>query len=145
MLQQRQPRRGVTLVECALIYPLTFMLILGILIGGLGMFRYQEVASLAREGARYASVRGAKYAQQVAGATAATQDDVYNNAIKPRLVMLDESQLNCTQSGVNWVTWPDGDNKQGSRVQVTVSYTWIPEAYMGGITLSSTSTMIISY
>ena len=71
MLQQRQPRRGVTLVECAIIYPLTLLLVLAIIIGGLGMFRYQEVASLAREGARYASVRGAKYAQTVAGATAA--------------------------------------------------------------------------
>jgi Flp pilus assembly protein TadG len=139
MLLHRQPRRGVTLVECALIYPLTFMLILGILIGGLGMFRYQEVASLAREGARYASVRGAKYAQSVAGATAADQDAVYTNAIKPRLVMLDEDKLTCT------VTWPDGDNRQGSTVQVQVSYVWIPEAYLGGITLSSTSKVTISY
>jgi Flp pilus assembly protein TadG len=144
MVRHSQTRRGVTLVECALIYPLTLMLILAILIGGLGLFRYQEVASLAREGARYASVKGAKYAQ-VTGNAAATQDDVYNNAIQPRLIMLDPSQLNCTQSGVNWVTWPDGDNKQGSRIQVTVSYTWVPEAYLGGITLSSTSTMTISY
>jgi hypothetical protein len=97
------------------------------------------MASLAREGARYASVRGAKYASSVAGATATTQSDVYTNAIQPRLIMLDESQLNCS------VTWPDGDNRQGSRVQVTVSYNWVPEAYLGGITLSSTSTMIISY
>src|SRR5262249_15859062 len=101
MLLHRQPRRGVSHVERAIIYPLTLLLLPGILIGGLGIFRYQQVASLAREGARYASVRGAKYAQSVPGATAATQSDVYNNAIKPRLVMLDESQLNCTQSGVN--------------------------------------------
>jgi Flp pilus assembly protein TadG len=139
MLQQRQPRRGVTIVECAIIYPLTLLLILAIIIGGLGIFRFQEMASLAREGARYASVRGAKYEQSVVGATAATQDSVYTNAIQPRLVMLDESQLTCT------VTWPDGDNKQGSRVQVTVSYNWVPEAYLGGITLSSTSTMFIAY
>jgi Flp pilus assembly protein TadG len=138
MLLHRQPRRGVTLVECAIIYPLTLMLILGILIGGLGMFRYQEVASLAREGARYASVHGAKYAS-VTGNAAADQDSVYTNAIKPRLIMLDENQL--TPS----VTWPDGDNKQGSTVKVQVSYIWIPEAYLGGITLSSTSTMTVVY
>jgi len=129
----------VTLVECALIYPLTLLLILGILIGGLGMFRYQEVASLAREGARYASVRGAKYAQTVPGATAADQNSVYTDAVKPRLIMLDENKLTCT------VTWPDGDNKQGSHVKVKVNYVWIPESYLGGITLSSTSTMTVAY
>jgi Flp pilus assembly protein TadG len=137
MLLLPQPRRGVTLVECAIIYPLTLLLLLGILIGGLGMFRYHEVASLAREGARYASVRGTKYAQQP-GKTAATQADVYTNAIKPRLVMLDESLLTCT------VTWPGG-NQQGGSVQVQVSYVWVPEAFLGGITLSSTSKMTVVY
>jgi Flp pilus assembly protein TadG len=139
MLLHPQPRRGVTLVECAIIYPLTFLLVLGILVGGLGMFRYHEVASLAREGARAASVHGTKYAQQNPnGYPAWTQSDVYTNAIQPRLVMLDESQLTCT------VTWPGG-NQQGGSVQVQVSYVWVPEAFLGGITLSSTSKMTVSY
>jgi len=48
-------------VECAIVYPLTFLLLLGILVGAIAVFRYQEVASLARQGARYASTHGAQF------------------------------------------------------------------------------------
>jgi Flp pilus assembly protein TadG len=48
-------------VECAIIYPVVFLLLLGLVIGGIGIFRYQETASLARAAARYASTHGAQY------------------------------------------------------------------------------------
>src|SRR5262249_3673567 len=54
-------RRGTTLIECALVYPATFLLILGLIIGGLGILPYQQVAHLARDAARYAAVRGGQY------------------------------------------------------------------------------------
>jgi Flp pilus assembly protein TadG len=130
-------RRGTHVVECAVVFPLVFLLLLGLIVGGLGVFRYQEVASLAREGARYASVRGYQY-QQTTSRPAATATDVYDNAILPRAVILNPSDLNYS------VTW-NPDNRQGSTVTVQVSYQWVPEAYLGGITLSSTSTMPISY
>ncbi len=137
MRLQYQPRRGTTAVECSLVYPVLFLLLIGVIVGGLGVFRYQEVASLAREGARYASVHGAMY-EFSTGHAAATPTDVYNNAIKPRTVSLDPSKLSYS------VTW-NTDNRQGSTVQVIVSYQWIPEAYLSGITLSSTSVMPMSY
>jgi Flp pilus assembly protein TadG len=137
MLRNQPRRRGTHVVECAVVFPALFLLLLGLLIGGLGVFRYQEVASLAREGARYASVRGYKY-QQVTGRAAATATDVYSNAIAPRAVILDPANLSYN------VAW-NPDNKQGSTVTVQVSYQWVPEAYLGGITLSSTSTMPMSY
>lgn len=137
MLRNQPRRRGTHVVECAVVFPVLFLLLLGLLVGGLGVFRYQEVASLAREGARYASVRGSKY-QQVTGKPAATAPDVYNNAISPRAVILDPANLSYN------VTW-NPDNKQGSTVTVQVTYLWVPEAYLGGITLSSTSTMPVSY
>lgn len=137
MLHRRQARRGAHLVECAVVYPVVFTLLFGLLIGGLGVFRYQEVASLAREGARYASVHGDEY-QSVTGYSAATGDDVYTKAIKPKVVILDPNHLHYN------VTWSP-DNKQGSTVTVQLSYDWVPEAYLGGITLSSTSTMPMSY
>ncbi len=63
MTQQRQPgtRPGVTAVECAIVLPLTFFLLFALVLGSMGMFRYQEVATLAREGARYASTHGHQY------------------------------------------------------------------------------------
>jgi len=130
-------RRGATVVEFALVAPIVMLFVMGLIIMGLGIFRYQEVAWLAREGGRYASVRGARY-ESVTGKPAATASDVFNDAIKPKAVALDPNQLNYT------VTWSP-DNKQGSTVTVTVKYQWIPEGLFGGIQLSSTSTMLVSY
>jgi Flp pilus assembly protein TadG len=60
----RSPRRGhrpaAALVECAFVYPLTFLLLIGLVVTAQGVARYQEVAALARAGARYASTHGAQ-------------------------------------------------------------------------------------
>jgi Flp pilus assembly protein TadG len=137
---QRAPnhrRRGAIILESAIIYPVTFMLILGLVIGAMGVFRYQEVASLAREATRYAAVHGAMY-QQVTGKPAATAADIYNNVIIPRAVALDPSQLTYS---VKW----SPDNKQGSTVSVTINYKWVPEAYLPVANLSSTAQETIAY
>jgi hypothetical protein len=39
----------------------------------------------------------------------------------------------------------DNGSATGNKVRVTVSYRWLPEAYLGGITLSSTAEMPMSY
>jgi hypothetical protein len=53
-------RQAATVVECAIIYPVLFLFLIGLAVGGAGIFRYQEVSSLAREAARYASTHGAQ-------------------------------------------------------------------------------------
>lgn len=130
-------RRAVTTVEFALIAPVLVLLLFGIIIGGVGIYRYQAVANLAREGARYASVRGSTYASKT-GKDAATAKDVYDDVIEPGAVPFDRSRLSYA------VTW-NPDNKQKSTVTVTVTYQWIPEAFLGGIRLSSSSTAEIAY
>jgi Flp pilus assembly protein TadG len=147
----QQRRQGTTAVECAMILPVVLILLFGLLIGGLGIFRYQEVAALAREAARYASVHGAQY-QSETGYTAATAQDIYNNAIAPNMVGLDPSKLSYS---VSWNTdnhpYHTVTNSSGqvvavtNTVTVTISYQWIPEAYLGGVTLTSTSVMPMSY
>jgi Flp pilus assembly protein TadG len=137
MLGRAASRRGTTIVECALVYPLTVFLIFGLIISGMGVFRYQEMAALAREGARYAIVHGSKY-QQVTGQPAATAADVYNNVLLPKMVSLDPARLTYS------VTWTP-DKRPGSTVQVQLTYHWVPEVFLGGIDLTSTSTMTISY
>jgi Flp pilus assembly protein TadG len=137
MLRPTRRRRATTAVECAFVFPFTFLMIFGLLIGGMGVFRYQEVANLAREGARYAIVHGIKY-QGATGKAAATPTTIYNNAILPKVVSLDTSQLTYT---VSWNT----DNRPGSTVTVRVNYHWIPEALLGGMDLTSTSTMTMCY
>jgi Flp pilus assembly protein TadG len=54
-------RRAVSAVESAIVYPLTFLLILGLVIVAQGVARYQEVAALARSASRYASTHGAQF------------------------------------------------------------------------------------
>jgi hypothetical protein len=124
-------------------------LILGTVIGGYGVFRYQQIALLAREGARYASVHGGQY-QQETGNPAATPQDVYNNAIAPFATNLDLSQLTYTVTWTNsnmpYDTSTDYEKPVANTVTVTVNYKWFPEAYfVGPITLTSTSTLPMSY
>jgi Flp pilus assembly protein TadG len=54
-------RRGATIMEAAIVLPVALFLIIGMMVGGMGVFRYQELAHIARETARYASVHGAQY------------------------------------------------------------------------------------
>jgi Flp pilus assembly protein TadG len=144
-MRPRSPaRRGATAVEAAFVYPVVLFFILGLVIGAMGIFRYQETAALAREGARYASVHGTAYAK-ASGQPAATAQDVYNNAIAPHEVGLDPSKLTYT------VAWNQSNSPTQSvvvngnvtyltnTVTVTVTYQWIPELYLGGVTLTSTS------
>jgi hypothetical protein len=142
-------RGAATAVECAFILPITFFLIFGLVIGAMGVFRYQEVCTLARDGARYGSTHGHQYrvdAGEPIGASSDWSSDIYNNAIQPNIVALDPSLV------AYQVSWPDvvnqpgkPDNWPGSQVTVTVSYKWFPELYLvGPFTLTSTSSMPIT-
>ena len=70
MRMQRPARAGMTAVESAVVFPLTLLMIIGVVVGGLGVFRYQEVSHLAREATRYASTHGGQY--QIDGMPAKT-------------------------------------------------------------------------
>ncbi len=166
-------RRGASVVECAVVYPITFVLLLGLVIGAMGIFRYQEVAALARAGARYASTHGAQYRrdagmspgtagtyagqsnntfwyqcnpQSAKGSDYSWSGEIYDQAIRPNLVGLDAPYLTVLVGWPPVSNQPDNpDNWPGSRVSVTVTYQWLPELFfLGPINLSSTSTMPIT-
>lgn len=65
-LRSLPKRHGATLVECAVVYPLTFFIILSMIIGAMGIFRFQEMAHLARDAARWGSVHGNQYRRDAA-------------------------------------------------------------------------------
>jgi hypothetical protein len=54
-------RGGAYTVEAAFVFPITFFLILAIIIGSLGIFKYQECSYLARMATRYGSTHGDTY------------------------------------------------------------------------------------
>ena len=149
MTRHPAARRGATLVESAFVLSVLFFLLLAVVVGGYGVLRYQQLALLAREGARYASVHGGLYAQET-GNLAATPADVYHNAILPYAVNLDTAQMSYSVSwdtdNMPYHTTADYEKPVANTVTVTVYYTWLPEVYLiGPLTLSSTSTVTMSY
>lgn len=168
MINSRMPRRrqGVAAVEFAVACGVTLVLILGIIVGGLGVYRYQEVAHLAREGARYASTHGGQYKRdgidKKTGVAAISSSDDLRTYLLPKTNLLKAQDLQIT------VTWsaagqftpsnmpsysdpdptlvPPGQKVIYNNVTVTVTYQWYPEVYLfGPYNLTSTSTVQMSY
>lgn len=145
----RFPRRhGAAAVEFAIVAPILFFILLAIMIGGMGVFRYQQVAAIAREGSRWASVHGGQYEKET-GNPAATAEDVYNRAVLPAATSLAPERLTCE------VTWhrsnlpleviDDVQKPVGNTVTVTITYQWFPEIFLTGpyhLTSSSTTQMM---
>ena len=158
------PRRGmVEVLETAIVLPVVIMLILGTCSTAMGVYYYQLVATLAREGARYASVHGSQYVPQYGPPIQAS--DIYLNAIKPMAVGLNLSNLTyqvqwgtAVSGSWVWTSWvssstslttsPPGPSPPGlyNGVQVTVTYKWTPDLYITGpLNLTSTSVMPMSF
>jgi hypothetical protein len=133
------PRRRWTaqsLVEFALVGPIFFLTVFGIIEGGRLAWTYHEVTNATREGSRYALVRGSM-SDDPATLTGVT-DWMLDHSTG-----LDPDALNVS------LTYPDGNNDPQSRVRVSTSYdhTFLVEAIfgMGTIELSSVSEAIIAH
>jgi Flp pilus assembly protein TadG len=144
---RRQTRRGTTLVEFSIVSSVTILILIGLLVFSLCIFSYQQVARVARDAARWASVHGTGYAQMT-GNAAATATAVYTNAIVPNATGLNLSNLTYT------VTWPNGNSPYhtttvsgatvnvANTVTVTINYTCISIPHFP-LAVSSTSTSVI--
>ena len=155
-MASRNRRKGATVVEFAIIGPLLFLLLIGFAVLGMGVFKYQEVAYLARQGARYASIHGAQYHidnKLPPGDQTSWTGEIKNQGVLPWVVGLEASRITVTAS---WLTGNnranEGNESTGfqttinNNVTVTVSYSWLPESYLAGpFTLTSTSTVPMSY
>jgi Flp pilus assembly protein TadG len=140
-------RPGASALEFAIVSPILMLLLFGLVVRGLGIFRYHQVSGLARESARYASVHGLDYERET-GKPAATESSIRQDVVLTNSAGLDPNRLTCS------VTWDKSNlareflpdkTVRTNIVIVTVSYQWLPEAYFGGVTLTSTSKMPMSY
>src|SRR5258708_5275330 len=97
MYSPKNRRRGVSLVEAAIVLPIVFFLIIGLFVGGMGIYRYQEVAHLAREGARYASTHGGQYTLDglptTTGVPAISSSSDLQTYLSSKSVILDSTKL----------------------------------------------------
>ena len=135
--RRRLGRSGVVMAEAAIVLPTLFVFLIGTITIGRGIFLYQQVAELAREGNRQAIVHGSTYASD--NNTTAWGSTQITNAITPLAVGLNTADITVTAN-------PTTVGAQGTKMQVTVSYSWTPEKYIvGPITLSSKSEMLVAY
>jgi Flp pilus assembly protein TadG len=141
-------RRGAAAVETAIVYSVVLLLTIGVIIVALGMHDYHQVAALAREGARWASVHGGQYKQETGNALA-TPATVYSNAIEPLAAGLDRSQLTYSVTWDQASEMPTYVNSSGNvvpnNVTVTVTYRWVPALYLSPVNMTSTSVMAVQY
>ena len=120
------------MVEGALCLTVFLMMLFGILDFGRAVYGYNLVSAAAREGARYAMVRGATSGRTASAATVATY-------VRTWAIGIPTSDLT-----VN-TTWSP-DSQPGSTVNVNVQYNFKPLGpYMPApFTVQSTSKMMIS-
>ncbi len=124
-------QRGTAIVEFGLMVILFLMLVVGLMEFGRAMLDYSVVSSAAREGVRYAAVRGSKSGH------AATATDI-SNYVKSKALGLP------VDVNVSW----EPDNAPGNKVRVQVDYTFTSVAPVllstNTIRLRSSSKMVIA-
>ena len=149
-MNRKQPaRRGATVLEMSIILSMLLMLTMGILDLGVGVFRYHILSQSARTAARRAIVHGSQanvlgiWGPTAINSAANASGIPVIDAISPQLVGCDLSSTNVT------VEWPDGDNKVGRRVKVTITSPYQPTlAFIlpgGQITLTARTCMLIAH
>lgn len=133
MRRRRQRQRGAAFLEAALTMTVFLTILFGIMDFGRLVWWDTMLADAAREGSRYASMRGSSVTHP------ATASDVTAD-VKSTIVAMDTSAMNVS------TTWSP-NNKPGSTVSVTVTYPFsplVPYIPTGTITLTSTSAYTIT-
>ena len=97
------------------------------------MFRYNQIAALAHEGARWAAVHGKKF-ERTQHASPVTQADLFANVIAPRAAALDMNRLTCE------LDWDENSAPPPSPFGINGS----PEAFFPEMNLTSTATSLVS-
>jgi hypothetical protein len=141
-------RRGATLVEAALIFPVFLLLILGMIDLGVYFSRSNMLSMVARQGARRAIVHGAMappalgtWGPATYGPLPLSDSGAIAQEIQPFLAGIDPSEVTIT------VEWLDNSNVAGSRVRVTLThdYSSTTTLGLGTLALRASSTMLITH
>lgn len=149
---------GSTLMESALSLSVLLCLMLSIIGISQAAYAHHFVTFAARQGARYAMVRGSTFAGTACGSTDAFACQA--SATNVQNYVLGHLPLGISSSAVTvQTTWPglaasglscltlSGTNSPGCDVQVTVNYVFkyrLPYLPSGALHLASTSTLMIA-
>ena len=140
-------RRGAVALEAAIAHSALFLLLLAMIAGGLGVFRYQVNVMLAREAARAASVKGSDYARATNQASP-SQSQILTSVVQPLAAGMDLTRLQLQLEWIDGTTgqatpW-DSSSKAptttdpttraivNNRVRATTTYQWSPAFFTTG-------------
>ncbi|WP_454441720.1 TadE/TadG family type IV pilus assembly protein [Vibrio bathopelagicus] len=136
-MQTKSKNRGLAIIEFTLVSVLFILIIFTIIEGGRFVYSNSVVTHYAKEGARYASVRGSQAAiDSLRSSDApATQTSIGS-------YLTQKSPLGGLTTTVNW----SPDNSVGSEVSVTVSYEFESILTLfNDVTISNSATSIIYF
>lgn len=141
----RRQGPGQALVEFALIAPLFFVLLFGIVEAGRFIFYYETLNNATREGARYAIVNGANTLGCPTGppAPGTSACDPSGEDVKARVR---EAAFGVISGITVTPTW-FSDNGRGSTVTVAASFTYrslIPLVPLPPITVATESSLVVN-
>jgi Flp pilus assembly protein TadG len=151
MMRLQKKRRGATVVEVAVIMPfMVAIVVISIDLVG-GIYRYHQLATLARAAARYASVHAGQYKEET-GNPVATVSSIRTEVLEKSSYGLDLNKMTCTldwlptNNNYPWRLESDTGAKKQNSVRVKLSYPWKPVTLMlFPVTLTSTSEVANSY
>ena len=146
---RRPPRRRATraqaLVEFALVAPVFFLILFGIIDFGRYVYYTQVLNNAAREGARYAIVHGEHGIPQTGPGSSDPGGALVKNVVRNYAIgvigLSDPSVLTITPN------WDPANNKRNTKVTVIVSYDFhsvIPVVPIPPITVRGASTLVIN-
>ncbi|HSG85138.1 MAG TPA: TadE family protein [Candidatus Limnocylindrales bacterium] len=143
----RRGGRGQALAEFALVAPIFFLLLFGVIEAGRFMFYYEVLNHATREGARYAIVNGSNslYCPTGTPAPGSYACDPTGEDVKDRVRSAAFSTLGSSLT-VPTPTWAP-DNSRGSTVTVTADYaysTLIPIVPLPPINVHAESTLVVN-
>jgi len=142
---------GAALVEFAVSAVVFFLAVFGVLEIGLALYSYHFISEAAREGSRYARVRGYSCVANGASCTA-TPEEIRDYVLNLGFPGIDSSKMIVAPT---FAAYPSGAgcspsgscNNPGNLVTVTVSYTFpltIPFVSPNTFTMTSASSVVIS-
>jgi len=132
--------RGTTLVETAVVMAVLLAIMFGVIDFGRALYTYSFVANAAREGARWAIVRGSK-------CTLLDHCPASSSDLQTYVRSLSEGATNPSSITASLSFPSGGSNAPGSVAEVTVTYPFVfmlPFMPSAGIKMTSTSEMVIS-
>ena len=149
--------KGQALAEFALIAPIFFMLLFGIIEAGRFIFYYEVLNNATREGARYAIVNGSRSLTCSTGPAAPntsscdpTGDDVVD-AVRRTAFGMVGTQITVERcwwyTTCDFTTHGDGNNARGATVTVTARYTYstlVPLVPLPTITVTAESSLVVN-